>query len=125
MRFLRFTFAPAALAIALACHAAQAVPGGEIGTLPTGRYFCEKPGDVTGLVAVRVPEGDFRVLTSSSYAVNGKRGSYLLTGDRMVMTGGPFEGRAFARSSVGYLRQLESAGEPGEIRCVLTLRGMP
>ncbi len=115
-----------ALALALACAGAPvlAVPGGEIGTLPTGRYLCEKPGDVTGLVAVRVPEGDFRVLTSSSYAVDGKRGSYLLTGDRLVMSGGPFEGRAFKRTSVGYLRQLGPDGQPSELRCVLTARGM-
>jgi len=112
------------MALALLPSGAFAVPGGEIGTLPTGRYLCEKPGDATGLVAVRTPEGDFRVLASSSYAVDGKRGSYLLTGDRMVMTGGPFEGRAFLRTSVGYLRQLGPDGQPGESRCVLTARGV-
>jgi len=113
-----------ALALALVPAVALAVPGGEIGTLPTGRYLCEKPGDATGLIAVRVPEGDFRVLASSSYAVDGKRGSYLLTGDRMVMTGGPFEGRAFLRTSIGYLRQIGPDGHPSELRCVLTARGM-
>ena len=113
-----------ALALALLPSGALAVPGGEIATLPTGRYLCEKPGDATGLVAVRTPEGDFRVLASSSYAVDGKRGSYLLTGDRMVMTGGPFEGRAFLRTSVGYVRQLGPDGQPGETRCVLTARGV-
>ena len=102
---------------------ALAVPGGEISTLPTGRYQCERPGDVTGLVAVRVPEADFRVLTSSSYAVEGKRGSYLLTGDDLVMTGGPFEGRRFVRTSVGYLRGLAPDGKPGDLRCVLAVRG--
>lgn len=91
--------------------------------MPTGRYQCEKPGDVTGLVAVRVPEADFRVLASSSYAVDGKRGSYLLTGDDMVMTGGPLEGRRFLRTSVGYLRGLGPDGKPGDLRCVLTGRG--
>lgn len=120
MRILPF----ASLALAAASVGVSAVPGGEIGTMPTGRYLCEKPGDVTGLVAVRVPESDFRVLASSSYAVDGKRGSYLLTGDRLVMTGGPFEGRAFQRTSVGYLRQLAPGGQPGELRCVLTARGM-
>lgn len=120
MRILPF----AAIAFGLAAASASAVPGGEIGTLPTGRYLCEKPGDVTGLVAVRVPEHDFRVLASSSYAVNGERGSYLLTGDRMVMTGGPFEGRTFHRSSPGYVRELGPDGQPGELRCVLHARGM-
>jgi hypothetical protein len=122
MRYLPFP----ALMLALVCAGAplRAVPGGEIGTLPTGRYLCEKPGDVTGLIAVRVPEGDFRILASSSYAVDGKRGSYLLLGERMVMTGGPFEGRAFQRTSIGYLREIGADGQPGELRCVLTARGM-
>jgi hypothetical protein len=120
MRILPF----AALALGLVAASASAVPGGEIGTLPTGRYLCEKPGDVTGLVAVRVPEGDFRVLASSSYAVDGQRGSYLLTGDRMVMTGGPLEGRAFLRASLGYVRELGPDGQPGEVRCVLHARGL-
>jgi hypothetical protein len=115
-----------AAAALLLCNAvAHAVPGGEIGTLPTGRYQCEKPGDATGLIAVRVPDADFRVLASSSYAVNNVRGSYLLTGDDLVMTGGPFEGRRFVRTSVGYLRQLGPDGQPGEVRCVLTGRGTP
>ena len=120
----RLPFPAFILAFATASVPVLAVPGGEIGTLPTGRYLCEKPGDVTGLIAMRVPEGDFRVLASSSYAVDGKRGSYLLTGKRLVMTGGTFEGRAFQRSSVGYLRQLGPDGQLGDMRCVLTARGM-
>jgi len=67
---------------------------------------------------------DFRVLGSSSYVAGGKRGSYLLTGDRMVMTGGLFEGRAFLRTSVGYLRMLGADGQPGEVRCVLRRHAM-
>ncbi len=121
---LRLPFLAFALALACAAAPVLGVPGGEIGTLPTGRYICERPGDITGLVAVRVPERDFRVLASSSYAVSGKRGSYLLTGKRLVMTGGPFEGRAFERTSVGYLRELGPNGQPGDLRCVLTARGM-
>ncbi len=117
--------AAAALALVIASAPALGVPGGEIGTLPTGVYRCEKPGNLTGLDAVALPQDDFRVLASSSYAVDGKRGSYLLTGDRMVMTGGPLEGREFRRTSVGYLRLVGPDGEPGEVRCVLGLRAMP
>lgn len=122
---MRHLLLPAfALVVASASAPLFAVPGGEIGTLLTGRYLCEKPGDVTRLIAVRLPEADFRVLASSSYAVDGKRGSYLLTGNRVVMTGGPFEGRAFERTSAGYLRRIGPDGLPGEVRCVLTGRGM-
>ena len=120
----RLPFTAFVLALVTASAPVLAVPGGEIGTVPTGRYLCEKPGDVTGLIAVRIPEDDFRILASSSYAVDGKRGSYLLTGDHMVMTGGPFEGRAFQRSSFGYLRQLGPDGKAGDVRCVLTARGL-
>ncbi|MCB2048035.1 MAG: hypothetical protein KDE32_07375 [Novosphingobium sp.] len=114
-----------ALSLAAAAPPAFAVPGGEIGTLPTGRYQCERQDDATGLVSIRIPEGDFRVRASSSYAAEGKRGSYLLTGDHMVMTSGPFEGRAFRRASYGSLREIGSSGEPGKVRCVLGMRVMP
>ena len=120
----RLPFTAFVLALVSTSAPVHAIPSGEICTMPTGRYLCKKPGDVTGLVTVRIPEGDFRILASSSYAVDGKRGSYLLTGDHMVMTGGPFEGRAFQRISVGYLRQLGTDGQPGDVRCVLTARGI-
>ena len=99
--------------------AAQAVPGGQIDTMPTGRYTCETQGTDTSLVSVHIPEDDFRVRLSSSYSVDGKRGSYLLTGDRLVMTGGPFQGREFQRISEGSLRRLNAQGQPGDIICTL------
>ncbi len=114
-----------ALSGALAGSPALAVPGGDLATLPPGLYRCEKPGDILSLVAVRMEQDDFVLRPSSSYVVGGKRGSYLLTGDRMVMTGGPFEGRAFVRTSVGFLRMLGPDGKPGELRCVLRRRAMP
>ena len=48
---LRLPFLAFALALACAAAPVLGVPGGEIGTLPTGRYICERPGDITGLVA--------------------------------------------------------------------------
>src|SRR5688572_5769724 len=68
---------------ALAPQPLQAVPGGEIGTLLTGRYQCEKPGDIGGVTRIPLPDEDFRVITGSNYISGGKRGSYLLTGDRI------------------------------------------
>jgi hypothetical protein len=108
----------------LAAGPASAVPGGDLGTLPIGLYRCEKPGDVSGLAAIRLAEHDFVLRRSSSYIAGGKWGTYLLTGDRMIMTGGPFEGRAFVRTSVGYLRMLGPDGQPGEVRCVLRRRAI-
>jgi hypothetical protein len=99
-----------------------AVPGGEIGTLEQGRYTCELPGDATGPAGRHVPDADFTVISASSYRANGTLGSYLLTGEHIVMTNGPHRGQKFHRLSRGFLRQLAADGSDGELRCVLGRR---
>jgi hypothetical protein len=112
------------LAVAMLAPAApiSAVPGGEIGTLEQGRYTCELPGDATGPVGLHVPEADFTVISASSYRAKGTLGSYLLTGDRLVMTNGPHRGQKFHRLSRGFLRRLNADGSDGDLRCVLGRR---
>ncbi len=111
------------VAIALAvAPSALAVPGGEIGTLPTGRYICELPGDAAGPYRVRTPDEDFAVVSASGYIVNGVRGTYLLTGDTVVMTSGAFKGRQFRQVSDGFLRHLGPAAAEKPMRCVLSTR---
>jgi hypothetical protein len=100
-----------------------AVPGGNIGTLPGGTYRCELPGDALGPVGHRVPESDFIVLTASAYRASGGQGSYLLIGDRMVMTSGPFRGRRFHRITPHFLRLIGPDGQDSQMRCVRR-RGM-
>ncbi|MEP7222632.1 MAG: hypothetical protein ABI673_08190 [Novosphingobium sp.] len=95
-----------------------AAPGGIIGTLPLGRYTCELPGDATGAVGQHLPEADFTVINASSYATANGQGPYLLTGDVLTMTGGPFRDARFHRVSGGYLRKLEADGSEGKMRCV-------
>src|SRR6218665_1894256 len=90
-----------ALAIAPA-HASTPAPGGEIGTLEIGRYVCELAGDATGPVGHHVPEADFSITNASSYRVNGVGGSYLLTGDRVVLTSGLRRGERYRRISSGF-----------------------
>jgi hypothetical protein len=107
--------------LALAAPTA-AVPGGEIGTLEQGRYTCELPGDATGAAGRHVPGADFTVISASSYRASGTLGSYLLTGDRVVMTNGPHRGQKFHRLSRGFLRQLKADGSDGDLRCVLGRR---
>ena len=102
------------------CTPAGAVPGGEIGILEKGRYVCEVPGGDTGPSRLHVPTEDFTVITASSYRVAGKSGSYLLTGDRMVMTSGPFRGKRYHRLSRGLLRLVDDEGGDISVRCVLT-----
>lgn len=96
------------------------VPGGLIGTLPLGRYSCELPGDAGGPVRTPAAEFDFTVIHGSSYRAAGHRGSYLLTGDVVTMTGGKLKGLKLHRLSDGFLRRIEANGRDGELRCVLS-----
>lgn len=98
------------------------MPGGQIGTLEQGRYTCELPGDATAAAGRHVPDADFTVISASNYRHNGRLGSYLLTGDRLVMTNGPHRGKKFHRLSRGFLRQLNEDGSDGLLRCVLGRR---
>lgn len=101
---------------------AAAVPGGQLGTLALGLYRCETGGDALGPTGVRVSEADFEVINASSYRVGEAIGSYLLTGDRAVMTSGPRRGERFRRLSRGFLRKTLPGGTDGELRCVLAGR---
>jgi hypothetical protein len=106
------------LLAAIAAAPASAAPGGPIATLQLGEYICELPGDAGGAAAIRVPEQDFSVLNASSYANPTGRGSYLLTGDQVVLTSGPKKGQRFRQVSASFLRLLLPDGSEGPLRCV-------
>lgn len=109
----------AALALpALNCPV-LAAPGGELGTMPKGSYACELPGDATGALGVRAPDEDFSIENGSAYTTARGRGVYLLTGDRLVMTSGPFQGAMYRRKSGGFLRRLAADGSESNLRCIL------
>ena len=110
------------VALTLMATPALAVPGGEIATLERGRYVCELPGDALGPRGIPVPEEDFRVIHGSSYRASGERGTYLLTGDQVVMTSGPKKGARFRRLSDGFLQRQNADGSPGDLRCVIANR---
>lgn len=99
------------------------VPGGLIGTLDQGRYTCEMPGVAGGPVRIAAKEFDFTVVRGSSYRAGGQRGSYLLTGDQVTMTGGALKGLKLHQISRGFLRRVEADGSDGEMRCVLATAG--
>ncbi len=113
-------------AIALSCAVwsgpAGAVPGGELGTVEVGRYVCELAGDAAGPAGRHVPEADFSIVTTSSYRVDGRGGSYLRTGDRVVFTSGPRDGERYRRLRSGFLRRSLADGSDGPLRCVLANR---
>src|SRR5690606_33428043 len=107
---------------ALAAAPAMGVPGGEIGTLEIGRYTCELPGDALGPRGVHVPAEDFAVVHGSSYRAEGVRGTYLLTGDDVVMTSGPRKGARYRRVNEGFLRKQNADGSDSDLRCVIANR---
>ena len=108
--------------IALAAPPVQAVPGGPLGTLELGRYVCEVP-DTADVTRGRQMEGlEFSVVTTSSYRSHGTLGSYLRTGDSVVLTSGPRKGERFNVISSGYLQKLDDAGNETPLRCVRTRR---
>ncbi len=116
-------YAPLLAAATLAAFPAApsgAVPGGEISTMPHGTYICELPGDAAGPWRIRKPEEDFTVIGASNYRVADSRGSYLLTGDLLTLTSGPFNGKRYHRQSYGFLRLIGEDGEPSKLRCVLS-----
>ena len=92
--------------------------GGAIGTLPTGTYRCELPGDAAGRAGVRQPERDFAVTGSSTYTAGGAGGTYLMRGNRVQMTSGPMQGSRFAVMGSGFLKEIDANGTPGRLRCV-------
>ena len=98
------------------------VPGGPIRTLALGKYSCELPGDATGPAGKTLKGYDFTVVGGSNYIARGMRGSYLYTGENIVMTGGAFKGLRFHRISEGFLREQTAGGKDGPMRCVLTTR---
>ncbi|WP_157083185.1 hypothetical protein [Novosphingobium lentum] len=108
-------------AVLLSCGLAApaaAVPGGTLGTLNLGTYFCELPGDaVTGALARR--DETFTVVPDSSYrTADGNRGTYLLLADQLVMTTGSLAGSRYAMQSDNFLHKLDSRGTETPLRCV-------
>ena len=67
---------------------------------------------------IAAKEFDFTVVRGSNYRADGKRGSYLMTGDVVAMTGGKLKGLKLHRISDGFLRRVEADGTDGEMRCV-------
>lgn len=108
----------AALAACAPAQPIQPVPGGPIAVLQQGFYVCELPGDATGAAGVRQADQDFSVHNASRYSTPAGRGTYLLTGDLVVMTSGPKRGQRFRQLSGNFLRELDAGGMETDLRCV-------
>jgi hypothetical protein len=103
--------------------AAPAQAQGELGTLPTGHYLCELPGDAAGLGSRPVEGHWFDVVNASRYVSDGGDGTYLLTGKSVVFTRGPMRGARFEWNGMKALKRTDLAGEMAKLRCVRTGRG--
>ena len=106
------------LVLLAAAGPALAVPGGPIGQLAPGDYQCERPGDAAGAVGLRVPGEDFEIVNGNTYRSASGRGTYLLTGDVLTMTGGPKYGQTFHRINNSFLRKTDASGSDTALRCV-------
>ncbi|MEY4160904.1 MAG: hypothetical protein RLZZ136_1525 [Pseudomonadota bacterium] len=119
MRLIIFALLAAATpALITPVHAA---PGGVIATLPLGDFVCELPGNAEGPVGLRMPASDFTVLNASSYRTSSGQGTYLLTGDRLVMTAGPLRGSQYRAISPKFLRRLDGNSQDTRLRCILRM----
>lgn len=104
--------------LALASAPSHAAPGGQLRVLIQGPWTCELPGDATVVPTPRTEE-NFRATPDSSYSVDGQgEGNYLLLGDRLTMTSGPFTGRRYEVANEGMVRRLDDAGKRTGVRCV-------
>lgn len=110
-----------ALATALAATGARAE--GRLGTLESGRYLCEVPGDAAGLASIPLKDMWFDVINASSYTASAGNGTYLLTGKTVVFTSGPYKGMTFTQMGGRTLRAKDAAGDFAKMRCVRTGRG--
>lgn len=97
---------------------ALAVPGGPIDSLPPGNFSCEMPGDAAAVAGYRVDAENFTILNANSYSNTEGRGTYLLTGDLMVLTSGPKRGDRYHRISDNFVRKLGPDGKDSDLRCV-------
>lgn len=106
------------LLLALAPLPAHAAPGGLLRTLLIGYWVCETKGDAV-TAPVRILPDSFRVIADSSYrTATGKGGTYLLLGNDLVMTTGPFKARKYILVGQGILHPIDAAGKRTTNRCV-------
>jgi len=120
-RFATRFVAPVLLAAVPAALAAAA-PADTIGTLQTGRYVCELPGDALGAAGIHRVDADFVILNASGYQAVVGAGSYLLVGKTVTFTSGPRQGEQFRLVTSRFLRRLNGDGSDNPLRCVLRNR---
>ncbi|WP_428333913.1 hypothetical protein [Novosphingobium sp.] len=106
------------LMAALVPTAAHAAPGGLLRTLLLGYWVCETKGDAE-TAPRRLLDDSFRIVPDSSYrTAKGVGGSYLLLGNDLMMTSGPFRSRKYILVGLGILHPINASGQRTSDRCV-------
>jgi hypothetical protein len=114
--FAALALAP--LTLAQASPAPKPPPGGLLRTLLKGYWICESAGDAVS-APTPYPQDSFRVIADSGYRTSaGQTGTYLLTGNDMLMTTGPFRGRKYLLIGQGILHPIGPDGKRTTDRCV-------
>ncbi len=91
--------------------------GGQLGTMPHGRYQCALPGDAQGQ-AVRVVESEnFHIAQASSYKGASGGGIYLMRGKTLTFTRGPKRGERFRRVGSNQLQKVNTDGSLSKLIC--------
>lgn len=94
----------------------EAMPG-RVGTLQLGYWACGTPGLATGPAMIENRARDFETIRGSRYRVGEEIGTYLRLSERVTMTGGVLEGRAFRVESENRVRIVEDGAET-DITCL-------
>ena len=106
-----------ALGLGFASLPGIALADGQLGTLEHGRYTCGTPGVATGPSVDVDPQLSFSIVGGSSYSTKNGGGTYLLAGNLLTFTRGPFKDRRFERDKTGLWREIDKSGAYGSIRC--------
>ena len=106
-----------ALAFMAAALSAPVAAQGPLSLLHTGEYRCALPGSAAGRAWVDQPARHFVIVRASRYRSANGPGTYLMTGDRVLFTGGALKGFTLKRISSGMLQEIGPDGKPGRLRC--------
>lgn len=107
----------AVLLLALATAPFNATLGRDLNVLPQGRYGCWTPGSAAGPAMAGDPERSFTIVRGSSYTSGAGRGTYLLAGDLLTFTRGPFKDTRLRRNRDGFWQEIARDGELGRRKC--------
>lgn len=89
-----------------------------LSTMPHGTYECALPGDAAGPAWDTIEGKGFRIGRASSYRSAEGSGTYLLEGELLTFTRGPFKGRQLLRTATNELTQIGPDGKRTKLVCM-------